>query len=69
MRKNGSSKGSLQCFFHLQKIKKQNAYPCKLKKKLKGPLFNFQKCVDQNICDVVEITKNPRNRRFFTIVI
>ena len=26
---NLSSKGKLQCFFHLQKTKKQNAYPCK----------------------------------------
>ena len=36
-------------------------YPCKFQKNLKGSPFDFQKCVDQNICDIVEITKNPRN--------
>ena len=28
---NVSSKGRLSCFLYLEKIKKQNAYPCKLK--------------------------------------
>ena len=44
---NVSLKGTLYCFFHLEKIKKQNAFQCKLKKKLKGPPFQSQKCIDQ----------------------
>ena len=40
---------------------KEAKYPCKLKNKLKGPPLHVQKCVDQNICDVVEITENPQN--------
>ena len=34
-------------FFHLEKIKKQNAFLCKFQRNLKGPPFRCQKCVDQ----------------------
>ena len=30
-------------------------------KNLKGPSFHCQKCVDKNICNVVELPKNPQN--------
>ena len=35
-------------FFHLEKIKKQNVFPCKFLKKLKEPSLLCKKCVDQN---------------------
>ena len=35
-------------FFHLEKIKKQNAFLCKFQRNLKGPPCLSQKCVDQD---------------------
>ena len=43
---NASSKVRLQYFFNSEKIKKQNAFPWKSEKVLKGPLFHRQKYVD-----------------------
>ena len=40
---NVSSKGRLSCFFHLEKIKNRNAYPCKSKKKIKRAAVSFSK--------------------------
>ena len=37
----------LQYLFHLEKIKKQNAFPCKFRKNFKGPSFHCQKCLDE----------------------
>ena len=39
---NVSSKRRLQCFFHLEKIKKQNAFPCNFRRNIQGPLFLCQ---------------------------
>ena len=33
--------------FHLEKIKKQTAYPCKVQKKIKRAAVSCQKFVDQ----------------------
>ena len=44
---NVSSKVKLQYFFHLEKIKTQNAFSCKLQNFLKGPSFHCQKFGDQ----------------------
>ena len=40
-------KGGGNVSFFLKKIKKQNAYPCKLQKKLKLSPFHRHKCADQ----------------------
>ena len=54
-------KGGCNVSFILKKIKKQNAYPCKFQKKIKCRRFIVTNVQIKNICDVVEITKNPQN--------
>ena len=44
---NLSSKERLQYFFHKTKIKKQNVFPWKFQKILKGTLFHCQNYEDQ----------------------
>ena len=40
-------KSKVVVFFHIEKIKKQNACPCKFQKILKGLSFHCQKFLDQ----------------------
>ena len=42
-------------FLSFRKDKEPKCISVQIEKKLKGPPFHFQKCVYQNICDVVEI--------------
>ena len=43
-------------------MKKQNAFPCKFQKKSKMTRISLSKmCRSQNICEVVELNKNPQN--------
>ena len=53
--------GGCNVSFILKKIKKQNAYPYKLKKNQKCCRFIVINVQIKNICDVAEITKNPQN--------
>ena len=48
-------------FLSFRKNKEPKCISVQIEKKLKGPPFHFQKCVDQNICDIVEIPKNSQN--------
>ena len=45
-------------FLSFRKTKETKYTSVQISKKLKGQPFHCQKCVDQNICDVGEITEN-----------
>ena len=51
----------LQCFSNLEKIKEQNAFPCKFQKFLKGHCFIVKNLYIKNISDVVELCNNLQN--------
>ena len=54
-------KGGGNVSFILRKIKKQNAYSCKFQKNEKCRCVIVTNAYIKNICDIVEINKNPQN--------